>query len=817
MKIQNWSRVFPVHAIEQDFIIGGNSEITIGFNLLLPEIYTISDDEANNLNDEFVKLLKLLPAGTTLHKQDFFYQNYYKNTSYAENYVEQENNRHYNDRPILNHYSNLYITFIPFPAKISSSNNNFIRSQGIPEKKKNKETSQFINSTQSTIDAVKSYLENSRYIRSFRMSNDKLGSALYDYFNLSYNEQSNNFTEKSLQPLEVEKELRIGNQYIKVISLIKEGQRVNSLGENKGTIPKENKLKINPNIKMHTSYVYPIGIGLPVNHILNTIITIKDKDQLQRTLEIEKRNLNVIKTFSTEAKYKHQSLIDFEETLAGQGYLPVELSVNVIINDAVLEKLNDTISMVTTAFSNMDATCWLENYDTANLYFASCPGYSFANYRQLLTIADVAVCYLHKETHYCSDQHGLIFVDRFGNPKVLDLWNSKYIVNRNIIIIGPSGSGKSFATNNLVNQDLYLGHHIMIIDIGHSYKRNCELNRGKYFDSSDAKQLSFNPFLYCEKDKEGNYTLHSADDEEGQEDIINTIYTLIVTIWKGNETIGQENKTILKQIIKSFYEHINQKNIFPDLIAFDNFIEVYKKSKSSDAEKRYFDFDSLRLLLKPFTTGEYKYLLNSKENFDITGDKFIVFDLENVQNNKEIFSLLSVIIIELVLQKCKKLPGIKKTLIIDEGLNFLEDAKMGEFTAHMYRTIRKKEGQIALCTQNAAFFKNIPPVVRDSIIINTDIKILLDHTNYRASYKDLQEIFSLTNQDIELLDSIQNGSDYREFFIKLGNKSFIYRNEVSEFAQAVYTSKQSEVVEIEKYLKQTNSITAAIKQYIENK
>lgn len=815
--ITNWNSVFPIHSIENNILIGGNGELTIGFNLLLPEVYTISSDEANKLNDDFVKLLKLLPAGSTLHKQDFFFHNLYINKNYVNSAVDIENMRHYNDRDILCHYSNLYITFTPILRKRSSSNNSYIKKQNIPGSEKHK-IEKFYNEIESTIDAIKNFLENLNLIKAYQMNNDKLGSALFDYFNLSYDKPSKNFNEKQLQPLELEKELKIGNNYIKVISLTKEGERIYSLGENKGILPKDSKLKINPNIHMHTSFAYPLGIGLPVNHILNTIITVLDKDKLQTTIEMEKRNLNVIKTFSTDAKNKHQAIEDFENTLSEQNYLPVEVSFNVIINDENINRLNDTLSLVTTAFSNIDSGYWIENYDTANLFFASSPGYAHANYRNLLTVAELAVCYLHKETHYYSDQKGLIFVDRFGNPKVLDLWDSKYLVNRNIIIIGPSGSGKSFATNNIVNQDLYLGHHVIIIDIGHSYKRNCEINRGKYYDSADFKKLSFNPFLYCEKDREGNYLINSLDDDEGSDDIINTIYTLLVTIWKGNESITQENKTILKQIIKGFYEYINNKKIFPDLNEFDNYIDIYRKEKATEAEKRFFDFDSIKLQLKEYTTGgQYSHLLNAKSNFDLTQDKFIVFDLENVQQNKDLFSLLAVIIIELVIQKCKKLEGVKKTLIIDEGLNFLEDAKMGDFVGHMYRTIRKKEGQIALATQNASFFKNIPPIIRDSIIINTDTKIILDHSNYRASYKDLQEIFSLTNQDIELLDSITNSSDYREFFIKLGNKSFVYRNEVSEFAQGVYTSKQSEVVEIEKYFKQTGSITAAIKQYLENK
>lgn len=814
--IMEWERVFPIHAIEENLLIGGNGEITIGFNLLLPEIYTLSVDDHNQANTEYIKLFNILPAHTTLHKQDFFFEHTYKDTSHVTGIVEQENIRHLNGRPILIHYSNLYITFKQTANIKSSSDTSFIKALGGTSGKKNKEQQEFLKTVTPIIDNLNSYLTNTKFIKAKRMNADQLGSALYDYFSVNYKKPSTDYSEKILPPLDCGKDLQIGNQYIKIISLLKEADKVFSCAPNKGVLPKNPALKINPNISMQTSYVYPIGIGLPIDHILNTIITIKDKDELAREMEMDKRNINVVKTFSTEAKFKHTSLEEYQDTIAGHGYVPVIMSMNVILNHHNLDYLNDSISLVNTGFTTIGAKGWTENYDTANLFFASAPGNAFNNYRSLLTIADLAVCYLHKETHYYADQKGLVFVDRFGNPCVVDLWDSKYIVNKNILVIGPSGSGKSFFTNNVVNQDLYLNHHIIIIDIGHSYKRNCEINNGKYFDSSDLKNLSFNPFLYAEKDNEGNYIYQSTDDES-KDDIINTIYTLVVTIWKGKESISQESKSILKDLIKKFFEYVNKNRIFPNLIEFDKYITIYQNDPSNESYKRYFDFNSLSLLLQPYTVGEYKFLLNANENIDVINDKFIVFDLEAVGNNPDVFNILSVIIIELTLQKCNKLPGIKKTLIIDEGLNFLEDEKMGEYIGHLFRTIRKKEGQIALATQNVNFLKNIPPIIRDSIIINTDIKILLDHTNYKSSYKDIQEILSFTDKDIELLDSIQNGKGYREFMIKLGNKSFIYRNEVSEFAAGVYTSKQSEVIEIEKRFEKTGSLTAAIKQYIEDK
>ena len=72
--------------------------------------------------------------------------------------------------------------------------------------------------------------------------------------------------------------------------------------------------------------------------------------------------------------------------------------------------------------------------------------------------------------------------DRFGNPKMVDLFDEPLkngsISNRNTFIVGPSGSGKSFFTNNMVYYMLTAGMHVSIVDVGHSC-RLCDVMGGR--------------------------------------------------------------------------------------------------------------------------------------------------------------------------------------------------------------------------------------------------------------------------------------------------------------------------------------------------
>ena len=141
---------------------------------------------------------------------------------------------------------------------------------------------------------------------------------------------------------------------------------------------------------------------------------------------------------------------------------------------------------------------------------------------------------------------------------------------------------------------------------------------------------------------------------------------------------------------------------------------------------------------------------------------------------------------------------------------------MGDFIAYLYRTFRKKEGEVLLAAQDCKFIDSCPSSIRDSILINSATKILLDHSNAQDSYNDLQRVLSITDDEIEMLNSLQKGQNYREFYIKLGKKSGVFRTEVSPIANVAFDSRVSTVVALQELFKVCGSTQGAINQYLEN-
>lgn len=103
--------VLPIQTITEKAIINGNGDITVGYRLFLPEVFTLSESEAQYIHERLEALLRMLPAGTVIHQQNFYYTDRYHHTEYSANALIAENNRHLNGKEILNSYTNLYVTF----------------------------------------------------------------------------------------------------------------------------------------------------------------------------------------------------------------------------------------------------------------------------------------------------------------------------------------------------------------------------------------------------------------------------------------------------------------------------------------------------------------------------------------------------------------------------------------------------------------------------------------------------------------------------------------------------------------------------------
>ena len=418
-------------------------------------------------------------------------------------------------------------------------------------------------------------------------------------------------------------------------------------------------------------------------------------------------------------------------------------------------------------------------------------------------------------------------VDRLtGKPLHLDIsdlpMKRGITTNRNKFVLGPSGSGKSFFMNHLVRQYYEQGAHVVLVDTGNSYQGLCEMIRrktggtdGVYFTYTEEKPISFNPF----------YTDDYVFDVEKKD----SIKTLLLTLWKSeDDKVTKTESGELGSAVSAYIERIRaDRSIVPSFNTFYEYMrDDYRRElaeRDIKVEKEDFNIDNMLTTMRQYYRGgRYDFLLNSAENIDLLGKRFIVFEIDSIKDNRELFPVVTIIIMEAFINKMRRLKGVRKQLIVEEAWKALSSANMADYLRYMYKTVRKYFGEAIVVTQEVDDIIS-SPVVKESIINNSDCKILLDQRKYMNKFDQIQALLGLTEKEKSQILSINMANNpsrlYKEVWIGLGGtQSAVYATEVSAEEYLAYTTEETEKVEVYRLAEQLGGdIEAAIRQLAERR
>ncbi len=469
--------------------------------------------------------------------------------------------------------------------------------------------------------------------------------------------------------------------------------------------------------------------------------------------------------------------------------------------------------------------------DCPTLFWSAMPGNEadFPAEESFYTFIEPAVCFFTAETNYRSSlsPFGIKMVDRLtGKPIHLDISDEPMkrgiTTNRNKFILGPSGSGKSFFTNHLVRQYYEQGAHILLIDTGNSYEGLCNLIHNKthgedgiYYTYTEEKPISFNPFFT----DDGMFDVEKKD----------SIKTLLLTLWKSeDDRVTKTESGELGSALSMFLEKMaKDKNIEPCFDAFFEFMRDDYRAEMAQRPipiyKQDFDIDNfLTTLRQYYHGGRFDFLLNSKENIDLLNKRFVVFEIDAIRDNKDLFPVVTIIIMEAFINKMRRLKGVRKLLICEEAWKALSTANMAEYMRYMFKTVRKYFGEAVVVTQEVDDIIS-SPIVKETIINNSDCKILLDQRKYMNRFDQIQELLGLTDKEKAQILSINMANSpnrlYKEVWIGLGGtQSAVYATEVSPEEYLCYTTEETEKIQVLDRARQLGGdIEAAIKQLANEK
>ena len=230
----------------------------------------------------------------------------------------------------------------------------------------------------------------------------------------------------------------------------------------------------------------------------------------------------------------------------------------------------------------------------------------------------------------------------------------------------------------------------------------------------------------------------------------------------------------------TFYEYAMQR--VPD-ICKENNIE--------------FDFSSFRFMLKDFYRGGiFEKTLNEEFDGSLFDETFIVFEIDSIKDHELLFPLVTLIIMDVFQQKMR-IKKKRKTLIIEEAWKAIASPLMAEYIQYLFKTARKFWGNVGVVTQEIQDIID-SPIVKQAIINNSDVTILLDQSKFKERYGEIKAILGLTDVEVKKIFTInrlenkEGRSFFREVYIRRGTVGDVFGVEESRECYMTYTTERAE-------------------------
>jgi conjugation system TraG family ATPase len=793
---------FPLLAVENNCILSKDADITACFEVRLPELFTVASTEYEAIHSAWHKAIKTLPDFTIVHKQDWYIRENYdpEMDKDVQSFLARSYQRHFNERPFLNHYCYLFLTKTTKERMRMQSNfSSLCKGVLIPKEIRDKET---VHRFMEAVAQFERIINDCGFVKISRMSEEDIigeqgrPGLLEQYLTLSKESGT------SMQDIVLgSEEVRVGNNRLCLHTL----SDTDDLPSSVSADTRYEKLSTDRS-DCRLSFAAPVGLLLNCNHIYNQYLFLDNSEENLQKFEKSARNMHSLARYSRANQINKEWIERYLNEAHSFGLSSIRAHYNIMAWSDDQSELKQLKNDCGSALALMECKPRHNTTDTAALYWAGMPGNAgdFPSEESFYTFIEPALCFFTQETNYhdTPSPFGIKMADRLtGKPIHLDIsdlpMKRGIITNRNKFILGPSGSGKSFFTNHMVRQYYEQGAHVLLVDTGNSYQGLCGLINGKtkgedgvYFTYTEDNPIAFNPF----------YTDDGFFDIEKRE----SIKTLILTLWKrDDEPPTRSEEVALSNAVSGYIEKIKRDDVFPSFNGFYKYVQGDYRRLLIEKQVREKDFDIANFLnvLEPYYKGgEYDYLLNSDKQLDLLSKRFIVFEIDAIKEHKILFPIVTIIIMEVFINKMRRLKGIRKLILIEEAWKAITKEGMANYIKYLFKTVRKFFGEAIVVTQEVDDIIQ-SPIVKESIINNSDCKILLDQRKYMNKFDEIQAMLGLTDKEKAQVLSINMNNDasrlYKEVWIGLGGThSAVYATEVSAEEYLAYTTEETEKMEV---------------------
>ena len=392
--------------------------------------------------------------------------------------------------------------------------------------------------------------------------------------------------------------------------------------------------------------------------------------------------------------------------------------------------------------------------------------------------------------------------------------------------------------NSVVRQMWEQNTDVVMVDTGNSYEGLCEYVGGKYISYTEEHPITMNPFRIRR--------------EELNVEKTGFLKNLVLLIWKGSDgTVTKTEDRLIEQVITEYFDmyfngfdgftppqredlrrslKIDYRNRHRDdtsstleerqaiiekeideierhrrelqveELSFNTFYEFsVQRIPDICLENRISDIDTstYRYMMRDFYRGgNHEKTLNENMDSSLFDETFIVFEIDSIKDDPLLFPLVTLIIMDVFLQKMR-IKKNRKILVIEEAWKAIASPLMAEYIKYLYKTARKFWASVGVVTQEIQDIIG-SEIVKEAIINNSDVVMLLDQSKFRERYDNIKAILGLTDVDcrkiftINRLDNKEGRSFFREVFIRRGQTGAVYGVEEPRECYMTYTTERAE-------------------------
>jgi conjugal transfer ATP-binding protein TraC len=483
----------------------------------------------------------------------------------------------------------------------------------------------------------------------------------------------------------------------------------------------------------------------------------KEKSGIQRQGNFAKAGGFFSRSRNHEAQHQAEQSNALLSEMAESEDRLFHVSLGVLVKARTQESANELALQALRAFPKLGDARGLEDHmNHDRLFLSMLPLQGGDNPLSFLIRSEVLVHLLPLQASWKgTEKPGLLLKTWRDEALKLDVFDPS-LQAKHALMLGSTGSGKSFFTNHLLLHFLVESpdHEVIVMDVGGSYRKLARILGGAYVELECSGEYVLNPFpvkrlLFPTQDADATFL-----------QFLKELLQQMISperIWSSSE------KMILERAVREVYKNL-QANDTPILGDVENVLLSYPFGDEDDKRKAYQFAKELSL----FTMGEYGKLLNQRGSFDFDA-RFTVFDLRKISDYPELQEIL-LLIIPFALKRRFENVRTKKILVLDECWRFLKEAQGSDLIENFYRTARKMNAGVLSISQNPEDF--LDAKIAGVMINNSSVKYIL---RLKKGQEKLQS-FGLNENEIRAVNDIEvKPGHFAECFIKFDERGVIIK------------------------------------------